>query len=295
MAAAQCLKWIWRRGSLGIPEGSLLSGLARASGNRSEERGRRRRLLRKNPIAWLCSQRFHQRKFTWILLGFLLLVESFLCWKFVPGGEYWLIGQMGLGAIWMLVLSLESALGFRQEKENGFLELLLVSPLSGWQMFSGKAVSIWKAYLPSFCVWIAFVYGAHPPSYLVDATFFLGIYGAGVLLVTPWMGLDSAFNFQRFWGGWLMTFGAVVVLPGYLFAMAWRIGEPAIYLSISAIHVVTGLLCAFGLTLQLNERLLDRPLSRHQTRHRMRRRRKRFKKVYVRPLIDSSSSRGSRS
>jgi hypothetical protein len=115
--------------------------------------------MNRNPIGWLHQRSWKSRllKWGWLLLiavvGAQLLQETMV-------NHYSLPPTLRLLGLAMLAsLAFTAATSFRQDLESGTLELLLVSPLPGRLILSGRLRGIVGQYLPAFAlllfVWLA--------------------------------------------------------------------------------------------------------------------------------------------
>src|SRR5438876_1559811 len=61
-----------------------------------------------------------------------------------------------LGTAWLLIASFTAAAAgsFRRERENGFLELMLVAPLGEWQIIGGRLRGLWGQFVPAIAVFL---------------------------------------------------------------------------------------------------------------------------------------------
>jgi ABC-type transport system involved in multi-copper enzyme maturation permease subunit len=155
-----------------------------------------RRTLERNPVAWLQQYSWKARASKW---GLCLLFVVLECGT-VNGND--LEGFSQTLAYLLLVLvaayTFAGANGFIQEKKNGALELLLVTPLSVEQIIFGRVWGLWKQFFPSMLVLVgsdiafhlmtygnSFYYGSGPASGLAGWRWSKDIEIVAVFLVLP--------------------------------------------------------------------------------------------------------------
>jgi ABC-type transport system involved in cytochrome c biogenesis permease component len=110
----------------------------------------KRRTLDRNPVAWLQEYSWSARLAKWGLLAFACWSVLFVMWR---------TGHLVFGAIVVLGLCLSAVLSFREERETGALELLLVTPLRPAQIIFGRLWGVWVHFFPPMAIlqipWIA--------------------------------------------------------------------------------------------------------------------------------------------
>src|SRR5439155_969594 len=107
----------------------------------------RRRVLDRNPMGWL--ERYATRRSVTALVWscVIMLVDSWLIARRQPW-TYFEFAQMWIAILLTLNLTFEAATLFRQERYNGVLELLLVTPLSVDRLVIARLSSFWKRFFP---------------------------------------------------------------------------------------------------------------------------------------------------
>jgi ABC-type transport system involved in multi-copper enzyme maturation permease subunit len=106
------------------------------------------RSLNRNPIGWLQQYTWHARCGKWALCMLVILVQSFAA----ANNAAWSLVQPSLGLTVLIGAALVSCNSFRLERENGAMELLLVSPLSPAQIIFGRLRGCWMQLLPAVLV-----------------------------------------------------------------------------------------------------------------------------------------------
>lgn len=113
-----------------------------------------KRLLDQNPITWLQHYSAKNRLIKWGLFILFVLLDS-LFYLHAPspnsGINKDLIEQLML-IILGIMYTLAGVNSFWREKQNGGLELLLVTPLSAGQIIRGRARGLWSQFLPALIV-----------------------------------------------------------------------------------------------------------------------------------------------
>jgi hypothetical protein len=103
------------------------------------------RTLDWNPIAWLQQYSWKARLSKWGLCLIFVLIE-FLAFQAFPDKHKALVPLLLiLGGIYTFV----GAGSFLEEKRNGALELLLVTPISVNKLIFGRACGLWLQFLPA--------------------------------------------------------------------------------------------------------------------------------------------------
>jgi hypothetical protein len=112
-----------------------------------------------NPMAWLQEYSWTARltKWAWFLgLGFAELV------LLASGDERGLLGlQPVVASILASGIAFSAAGSFRRERQDGLLELLLVTPLSTWRVLGGRVWGICCHFLPATGVLVVLWTGDH--------------------------------------------------------------------------------------------------------------------------------------
>jgi ABC-type transport system involved in multi-copper enzyme maturation permease subunit len=114
---------------------------------------------------------------------------------------------------WLLVLSFAATVAgsFRRERENGVLELLLISPLSARRIILGRLLGLWGQFLPAV---VLFVFVWAYISQLLRHGVFSEIAGFLLTFATlPIIGLYFSLRCQSFIAAFLMTLITGVLLP----------------------------------------------------------------------------------
>jgi ABC-type transport system involved in cytochrome c biogenesis permease component len=167
---------------------------------------RRSDWLKRNPLAWLQQSSVWIRvsKLGWCAL--ILLVDSLVVMQAHPW-EFFETAQSWLALLLSVHMTLSAVMIFRQAKETGVLELLLVSPLSISKILLHQLSAFWRRFfLPcllfaGLAELIAFLDMANIPQTSIRTFVFL------TFLTTPFIGSFAALRFH--------SFAAAVVLAGF--------------------------------------------------------------------------------
>lgn len=178
--------------------------------------------LNRNPIGWLQQRRWTSRLSRWGWLAVLLVTAT---WA-VSVSSRGLFTQL----LWLAVLlganvCLSAAGSFRDERQNGALELLMVTPLSGRDILLGRLRGIRGQFLLPFALW-AWIWW-FVGTYHHNADYYRwSLLWHGGLLVTglslwwmPVIGVHQSLVSRTLLGGWLKTLFLGLVIPGILALM----------------------------------------------------------------------------
>jgi|GEM_PF-629795 len=115
-----------------------------------------RRLLNQNPISWLQNYSAKNRLIKWGLFILFLLLSSFYVQQASKTDDSTDFIEIIMLIILGIMYTLSGVNSFWREKQNGGLELLLVTPLSAMQIILGRARGLWTQFLPALLVIAAF-------------------------------------------------------------------------------------------------------------------------------------------
>jgi ABC-type transport system involved in multi-copper enzyme maturation permease subunit len=191
-------------------------------------RRRLSRSLERNPIGWLQHYSWSGRITKWGWLAALILVESLA----ITDVRNFADMQPLFVLILVAGLAFTASASFREERESGALELLLVCPLTVAQLMWGRLRGIWTQYFPSFALLIVcLAFGAEIENY--DSTHKTGWFyaiTATVFITVPVIGLFFSLHTANSLAAWLWTMAVGIGLP--LFAadqqrmILWFFGTP---------------------------------------------------------------------
>jgi ABC-type transport system involved in cytochrome c biogenesis permease component len=172
---------------------------------------RRRRLRSGNPVVWLELRGTSAAVAMWgglgLVMGSWLLVLLFRRQarelEFIP---------MLIPGFLLLIMALAAAGSFRQEVEEGTMEILLVTGLSPAQLVAGRCWALWRMFGPA-------VVGAVLATSLMgknwhgDDLYPWHVLCLSTLLTLPAVGMRSAMRRLAPLLGWMVTLGWGVVVP----------------------------------------------------------------------------------
>jgi ABC-type transport system involved in multi-copper enzyme maturation permease subunit len=225
--AALRLKSHWQDKPLTLQQLWVLNTFCTPFFWRSLFRSRMSRQLNRNPIGWLQQYSWRARVSRWSWCFGIILVQSILLTD--PQLSSLMNGQYILAILLMFGVAFAAANSFREERESGALELLLVTPLSESQIIRGRVLGIWNQFLPAFvALGLAWGFLAKDFSTFVPAwsrqgawvtTVFPALFICAYVSV-PLIGLF--FSMQRLHpvSGWIITSCLGIVLP--LLALFWE-------------------------------------------------------------------------
>ena len=174
-------------------------------------RRRLSRSLERNPIGWLQHYSWSGRITKWGWLAAIIAVESFL----ITDVRSFADAQSLIVLVLVAGLAFTASTSFREERESGALELLLVCPLTVAQLIWGRLRGIWMQYLPSFALLIlCLAVGAEIENY--DSNHKTGWFYAitiAVFITVPVIGLFFSLHTANFLAAWLWTMGFGIGLP----------------------------------------------------------------------------------
>jgi ABC-type transport system involved in multi-copper enzyme maturation permease subunit len=173
--------------------------------------------LDRNPIAWLHDYSATERVMKWVWCLLAVLLESFL-WS---GAS---IGLVAFESFLGLVVALTAASSFHRERQNGIMELLLVSPLSEKEILFGRAKGLWSQFWPALVIlelpWIqsAILMSANG---LSRDTQLFALPGHGLLIATTFAsliaaGLYFAVRSRTLIMAWSLTCLFGILVPGLI-------------------------------------------------------------------------------
>lgn len=186
-------------------------------------RQRNQSQLSRNPIGWLQQYSWSARLSKWGWCAIIILIFSWLLtvsFSNVRHGCAWLKTAL-------LVSMAFSAVGsFQREKQNGALELLLVTPLREKQIIWGRLWGIWGQFLPAFLILILTMMTVPEYSYYRYSRMAgdsLNIFNAiRDFIIVPMVGLYFAMRMKNFMVAWLSTCALTMIIPKIVFDVYMR-------------------------------------------------------------------------
>ena len=110
-------------------------------------------LLRRNPIGWLQQYTWSARLLKW---GWCLGIVLFECMLVTaPSLSNVWDGQYLLASLLILGIAFTASGSFREERQTGAMELLLITPLKARQILRGRIRGVWGQFLPATVVLVS--------------------------------------------------------------------------------------------------------------------------------------------
>ena len=170
-----------------------------------------RRTLARNPIGWLEQRSWSGRLVMWSWMGVVISIYGFAL-----SGTYsaWVIYRIQDAMAWLLLLGVaaSAANSFRRERETGVMELLLVSPLSEWQVIGGRIRGLYAQFLPALLLLGASTYyfrrGLTPGSETDSSWLYCYL---PMFLSIPVVGLYFSLKLKSFPAAFLGTMSACIL------------------------------------------------------------------------------------
>ena len=212
-------------------------------------RGKMSRLMDRNPIGWLQQCAWHARLARWGWCLALVVLECKLVMD--PQITYLWSGQFFFAFLLLLAVAFSASNSFRQERETGLMELLLVTPINKWQIIAGRVRGLWGQFFPAALILVAawlylakdgtlYTSGYYRQQASWDYASFLWIC-AGTYLSVPVIGLYLSLRPMHFISCWAITCVWGILLP-WLIGWILLIGEwghpPTIMVCLQALSAV---------------------------------------------------------
>jgi len=186
---------------------------------------RQRRRLLKNPLLWLQHRTVAAALTRWgwlaVVLGIWLLSLTDLVFT---------LGSTVAPLVLLGGMVFSAAGGFRVERENGTLELLLVTPLSPGQLLQSRCLSHLREFVPPVLLQLFLV------AYARDSFRRAGVDWSGwnwwiisSLFTLPWIGLWRGLHARNFFTGVLSTALWSLVLPMLLTVLVGSAMNPLFF------------------------------------------------------------------
>jgi ABC-type transport system involved in multi-copper enzyme maturation permease subunit len=99
-----------------------------------------------NPLIWLEYRTAWSRVGRYVMIGFLVVVESYAL--LIAGPREIATFHFVAALVLLTIMALTAASSFQREKENGAFELLLVAPFTERSLMEGRIRAVWSYYLP---------------------------------------------------------------------------------------------------------------------------------------------------
>ena len=177
-----------------------------------------RRRLDKNPIAWLQRHSWSARLTEWGWFAFCMGIMT----EMITEGEKNYAAEPIRGSGWLGLallagVAFSSVSSFQREKENGVLELLLVTPLTEIQIVWGRIFGIWSQFAPAIFLMTAtriYLWTDYQPFGIGSHTsFFPLIVFLGSFFLGPIFGLYFALRSRNLFAAWVQTCALALGVP----------------------------------------------------------------------------------
>jgi ABC-type transport system involved in multi-copper enzyme maturation permease subunit len=177
-------------------------------------RRRNQSRLSRNPVGWLQQYSWSARLGKW---GWCAVIIAIVSWFLAADFEILRGACVWLKSAMLISMAFSAVGSFQREKQNGALELLLVTPLREKQIIFGRLWGIWGQFLPAFGI------------LLLTAFSVSGFYGYGSyfrmnmelnipaairdFIIVPVVGLYLAMRLKNFMAAWILTCALTLFLP----------------------------------------------------------------------------------
>ncbi len=182
----------------------------------------RRRMSRRldfNPVWWRHSSTWSARVTMWGWLGLtmILLTAAFTGLGTAGTKANWLLEQLLLVGV-----AFSASASFRQERDSGAMELLLVTGLEPARMLQGRLLALVAQFGPAAVL----VWGLPVIQALIgwDASATEGLWGLLWMLPTAMLGITLSLSRVTFLTAFLLTAGAHYLPPVIRLVLAWLYG-----------------------------------------------------------------------
>jgi ABC-type transport system involved in multi-copper enzyme maturation permease subunit len=172
-----------------------------------------RRTLERNPVGWLERRTWSGRMITWIWCGVMTLIYCAVSSSAFSNPGFIMVQNF---LVYLLICSMSaSAAGsFRRERDNGVMELLLVSPIGEWRLIEGRLRVLWMQFAPAFGLlfavwawWDSFNTSEQMPLLAKSASYLT------IFLTLPIIGLYFSLAKKNFISAFLWTLFIGGILP----------------------------------------------------------------------------------
>ncbi len=187
-------------------------------------RSKMKGLLTRNPIGWLQQYSWSARLVKWgWCLGIVLLECSLVT---DPSLSNVWDGQYLLASLLILGIAFTASGSFREERQTGAMELLLITPLNVPQILRGRIRGVWGQFLPAAVVvalawlWLLkdvslFARYDHTSDSISRQVFgiILPLFFITSFFLLPGIGLLFSMQRLHFVGAWLLTCATGLLVP----------------------------------------------------------------------------------
>ncbi len=217
--AAWRLRCVWREEPPSVRQKWLAEKLATPVLGKSFLREWLHRKLERNPVGWLEMRSWTGRTVMWGWFGVMVVFYSIgLAGDYSFELFHHLQELMAL--LLLLGLAASAAGSFQRERETGVMELLLVSPMSEWQIIEGRVRGLWGQFLPSVALMLAVwsYFTLWDPQNGTGSV--MGYMCVGYLTI-PVIGLYHSLRRRVFVSAFLLTVATSLLFPS---GLGWVLG-----------------------------------------------------------------------
>ena len=191
-------------------------------------------LLTRNPVGWLQQYSWSARVVKWGWCLGIVLAECVVITEHSLSNVW--DGQYMLASLLILGIAFTASGSFREERETGAMELLLITPLKIPQILRGRIRGVWGQFLPATVMLaLAWLWSLKDASlfagydYTSDAahrhvfSIVLPLFFVSSFLLLPGIGLLFSMQRLHFIGAWLLTCATGLLLPALsCWSMKWN-------------------------------------------------------------------------
>ncbi|MDX1953517.1 MAG: hypothetical protein SFY81_15185 [Verrucomicrobiota bacterium] len=169
--------------------------------------------LQKNPISWLEQRTASARLAKWGWFALILLGETYCAMTYgtAQAGSYL---QLVYGFLIIAGMALSASISFREERQNGALELIMVTPLTIMQIIGGRILGLYKLFLPAVLLYLFSRYFLDPkfvhswvPNHESNWSFLVAYFS------TPIVAFALSMRLSKFSSVWFFTIMGTILLP----------------------------------------------------------------------------------
>ena len=172
----------------------------------------RRRRLDRNPLGWLQQHSTWARTSTLAWCGLILLANSLLLLSRHPW-ERFNETQVWLGILFSVQMTFTAVTTFRQERDSGALELLLVAPMSPREIVFRQLCGFWRRFLPSTLILVLLIEALEALDVASRSGMNVSVFVLMNYFTAPLIGVYASARFQSFTAGFLVTSIFSLLLP----------------------------------------------------------------------------------
>lgn len=175
----------------------------------------------RDPVGWI-YQRDRWKMSRWLWAGGALTMVYMVIRSGQAGPELWIV----IAAL-VLAITLAGSVSLARERQNGVLELVLVTPLSLDQILGSRIRSVWQQFSPAVFatvvpLWVSLLWSGVDvlgPHWEIAS---YAIVLPSSLLILPPLSVYCSLRTRTFLAGWLLACALGVALPLFLGILVFR-------------------------------------------------------------------------